>query len=101
MVENIGAGFSLGAVQGAEKSVTPTPNEVTNAFSTYLKNAIQDVNALQQESDKLNLGLATGQVQDVHQVMIASQKASLAIDMAMQLRNKAVEAYQEIMRMQI
>ncbi|KRI42982.1 flagellar hook-basal body complex protein FliE, partial [Acinetobacter baumannii] len=83
------------------KQAAPTPNEVTTAFSTYLKNAVQDINSLQKSSEALNQGLATGQVQDLHQVMIASQKAGVALDMAMQIRNKAVEAYQEIMRMQI
>jgi len=101
MIERIGDGLPLEAMQESGTKAAPTPYEVTTAFSTYLKNAIQDVNALQKTSEKLNQGLATGQVQDLHQVMIASQKAGVAIDMAMQLRNKAVEAYQEIMRMQI
>ncbi|MCP1355594.1 flagellar hook-basal body complex protein FliE [Aneurinibacillus migulanus] len=101
MIEKIGMNLPVEAMQGEEKRVSPTPYEATTAFSTYLKNAIQDVNGLQKASDKLNQGLATGQVQDIHQVMIASQKAGVAMDMAMQVRNKAVEAYQEIMRMQI
>lgn len=101
MIEKIGMGLPVEVIQGDGKQVAPTPYEATTAFSAYLKNAIQDVNGLQKASDTLNQGLAAGQVQDIHQVMIASQKAGVAIDMAMQVRNKAVEAYQEIMRMQI
>jgi flagellar hook-basal body complex protein FliE len=101
MIDKVTMGMPISSIEGKQQGTTPTPHEVTTAFSTYLKNAIQDINALQKASDKMNLGLATGQVQDVHQVMIASQKAGIAIEMAMQVRNKAVEAYQEIMRMQI
>ncbi|MFT9847862.1 flagellar hook-basal body complex protein FliE [Aneurinibacillus sp. REN35] len=101
MIEKIGAGMLPQVSLGEDKQASPTPNEVTTAFSTYLKNAVQDVNALQKAGEAMNQGLATGQVQDLHQVMIASQKAGVALDMTMQIRNKAVEAYQEIMRMQI
>jgi flagellar hook-basal body complex protein FliE len=101
MIDKVTMGLPISSIEGKQQGITSTPYEVTTAFSTYLKNAIQDINALQKASDKMNQGLATGQVQDIHQVMIASQKAGIAIEMAMQVRNKAVEAYQEIMRMQI
>ena len=45
--------------------------------------------------------LITGEVEDLHQVMIAAQKASITLDLTIQVRNKVVEAYQEIMRMQM
>ncbi|WP_155837035.1 flagellar hook-basal body complex protein FliE [Aneurinibacillus terranovensis] len=78
-----------------------TPYEASRSFSSYLKNAVDDINRLQSTATQMNYGLLTGQVQDMHQVMIAGQKATLALDMAVQVRNKAVEAYQEIMRMQV
>ncbi|WCN39090.1 flagellar hook-basal body complex protein FliE [Aneurinibacillus uraniidurans] len=99
MIEKISMGLPAASVQGVTQ--TPTPNEVTESFASYLRDAINDVNGLQKTADKMNEGLATGQVQDFHQVTIASQKASIALEMTMQVRNKAVEAYQEIMRMQI
>ena len=99
MIEKISIGLPTAQVQGITQ--TPTPHEVTESFSSYLKKAVNEVNSLQKASEKMNQGLATGQVQDFHQVMIASQKSGVALEMAMQVRNKAIEAYQEIMRIQI
>jgi flagellar hook-basal body complex protein FliE len=83
------------------QAVAPTPFDVTKSFSSYLTGALEDINSQQTAADKMNQGLLTGQVQDMSQVMIASQKAALSLDMAVQVRNKAIDAYQEIMRMQI
>ena len=54
-----------------------------------------------QHADALGQQVATGQLQDIHQFMAASTKASLAVELTVAIRNKAVEAYQEIMRMQV
>jgi flagellar hook-basal body complex protein FliE len=79
-------------------------NEVqkeTIPFSEFLKNSIADVNKLQLEAGKLRQQLVTGEIYDIHQVMIAAEKASISMQFAIQVRNRLVEAYQEIMRMQI
>ena len=73
----------------------------TKSFGEYLTDSLKKVNELQLESDKLNMALAAGRVEDVSQVVVASQKADLAIQLTLQLRNRAVSAYQEIMRMQV
>ncbi|KNF08809.1 flagellar hook-basal body complex protein FliE [Gottschalkia purinilytica] len=70
-------------------------------FSDYLKQALDKVNDLQLEADNQNLLLATGQVENIHDVTIASEKAKIALDLTMAVRNKVVDAYREIMRMQI
>ena len=70
-------------------------------FGTYLKNALSEVNALQVESARQSALLAAGKVQDVSQVIVASQKADIAMQLTLQLRNRATSAYQEIMRMQV
>lgn len=77
------------------------PENKVEGFGQVLKDALKEVSAAQNESDKLTNQLITGEVQDVHEVMIASQKASLSLQMTMQVRNKVVEAYQEVMRMQV
>lgn len=77
------------------------PENKVEGFGQVLKDALKEVSAAQNESDKLTSQLITGEVQDVHEVMIASQKASLSLQMTMQVRNKVVEAYQEVMRMQV
>lgn len=70
-------------------------------FSKFLTDAIQDVNKLQQTADQASLDLAAGKIQDVSQAVIASEKAAISLQLTMQVRNKVVDAYQEIMRMQV
>lgn len=70
-------------------------------FGQFLTDALNQVDALQKNADAASVGLATGQIQDLHTVMIALQKASLSLSMTVEVRNKALDAYQEIMRMQM
>ncbi|WP_372869076.1 flagellar hook-basal body complex protein FliE [Planomicrobium okeanokoites] len=77
------------------------PENKVEGFGEIFKQAIQNVNQTQKASDKLTSDLATGQVENIHEVMIASEKASLSLELTMQVRNKVVEAYQEVMRMQV
>jgi flagellar hook-basal body complex protein FliE len=79
---------------------TQQPQEV-QSFGEYLTNAMKKVNKLQLDSDEQNALLAAGQIEDVSQVVVASQKAEIALQLTLQLRNRAVSAYQEIMRMQV
>lgn len=79
---------------------TQEPAEVKN-FGQYLTDALKKTNELQLESDKQNALLAAGRIEDVSQVVIAAQKADIAMQLTLQLRNKAMTAYQEIMRMQV
>lgn len=72
-----------------------------NDFGKMLKNAINEVNEAQLNSSKATEKLITGQDIELHEVMIAAQKASITLQAALEVRNKAVEAYQEMMRMQI
>ena len=71
------------------------------SFGAALKGAVKEVNGLQVQADKVSAKMATGDLQDVHQAMIAMQKASLAMQFTVQVRNKVIDAYQEIMRTQV
>ncbi|MGE4282501.1 MAG: flagellar hook-basal body complex protein FliE [Clostridia bacterium] len=70
-------------------------------FSEFFKNAMDQVNQLQQNAVHSNDLLAAGQVENLHQVMIDSEKADIALQFTIQVRNKIMDAYNEIMRMQI
>ncbi|MDE3034386.1 MAG: flagellar hook-basal body complex protein FliE [Nitrospirota bacterium] len=70
-------------------------------FVGTLKDAIAKVNEVQVEATQAVEKLATGESQNVHQTMIALQKADVSFQLMMQLRNKIVTAYEEIQRMQI
>jgi flagellar hook-basal body complex protein FliE len=67
----------------------------------FLNDAIKETNELQLESEQLNQAFAMGMNDNLHQVMIASEKADIALQFTIQIRNKLLEAYQEIMRMQV
>lgn len=71
------------------------------SFSDVLRQAISDLQQLQRTSTYNNYLLATGQVENLHKVMIDAEKADIALQFTLQVRNKLLEAYQEIMRMQI
>jgi flagellar hook-basal body complex protein FliE len=84
----------------------PTPttggSERTDAsFIDALKESIRQVNDAQLQADQAMNDLTTGRQQDLHQTMIAIEKASLSFELMMQVRNKIVSAYEEISRMQI
>lgn len=71
------------------------------SFGDVLKKAIDHVNKAQIESDKMTEALATGKNIELHDVMITAQKSSITLLTAVEVRNKAIEAYQEMMRMQV
>lgn len=75
--------------------------EAQNQFSNQLKTAIEQLNATQIESDIKTEALANGEIDDLHDVMITAQKASVTLNAAVEVRSKALDAYNEIMRMQI
>lgn len=72
-----------------------------SGFGEVLKDAISTVSELQNQSNQEIQKLMTGESKDLHTTVIAMQKADLSFQMMMQVRNKIVQAYQEIMRMQV
>ncbi|MEE4152934.1 MAG: flagellar hook-basal body complex protein FliE [Erythrobacter sp.] len=68
-------------------------------FAGTLSAALKKVNAVQQRSGDLQAGYERGEVTDIAQVMLARQEAGLAFEATLQVRNKLLNAYQEIMRM--
>lgn len=76
-------------------------DEPVKSFGEYVVDALKKTNELKLESERLNAALAAGRIEDVSQVVVASQKAEIALQLTLQLRNRATAAYQEIMRMQV
>jgi flagellar hook-basal body complex protein FliE len=70
-------------------------------FKDLLIDALNNVNTLEQESAKLTEDFIAGRTDDIHSVLIAGEKATISLQFVMEVRNKVLEAYQEIMRMQI
>jgi flagellar hook-basal body complex protein FliE len=97
-VSNIGANLT-GAVGSA--SAQPAASAGGAApFSDLLTDAVGEVNSLQDQAHAAVTGLISGSGVDVHTAMIATQKASMAFELALAVRNKAVQAYQQVMSMQ-
>lgn len=74
-------------------------NEVS--FQDLLNNELGKTNQLLIQSEQVNNDFAVGKTDNIHEVMIASEKADIALQLTMQVRNKLMDAYSEIMRMQI
>ena len=70
------------------------------SFGEWLKRSIQTVNQMQQDADVAARKLVSGESRDIHGTMIAMQKAGIAMDLMLEVRNKIVAAYDEIKRMQ-
>lgn len=79
-------------------ATTPAPPA---GFADLLGRALNQLQSISDTADQKVNALATGQDVELHEVMLAVEAESLAISLATQVRNKAVEAYQEIFRMQI
>lgn len=96
-VGRIGAGFPASA-----PSTGPAPGaDGGPSFKDSLVNALRQVNEFQLEADEMSRALAAGQAAELHQVMLAADKANLSLQFTLQVRTKIIEAYQEIMRLQV
>lgn len=71
------------------------------SFGDVLNNAIKEVNDAQVRADETTQSFLSGEIQDIHQVTIAMEEAKLMMHLAVEVRNKVIEAYQEISRMQV
>lgn len=75
--------------------------DVSRQFNSMLADAITNLNNQQAQVEGLNGQFIRGQLDDVHQLTISAEKAELGLQLTVQMRNKAIEAYQEIMRTQL
>ena len=77
------------------------PPQQTNpvSFGQMLKGSLDQVNQLQQDADESINDLAVGKNTDIHQTMVAVEKASVSFELLMQIRNKVIAAYERVMRM--
>lgn len=87
-------GFATMAGTGAAGSAAGVP------FAGVLQTMVQQTSALDQKASQAVTGLLSGQGVEIHDAMIATQKADMAFQLALEVRNKAVGAYQQMMGMQ-
>ena len=98
------AALELGAIEpgalGAASALRSTAAAPDTAFNTLL-GSLEQLNAQMNANDQSIQQLALGGTDNLHQVMMTLERTRLAFELALQVRNKALEAYQELMRMQV
>lgn len=94
-VQGIGAVKSAAAAAGGAVAGAGQPGE----FKALLENSLKELNDVNAAADKTIEQIAQGEVKDMHQVMLAVEKANLTFSTMMQIRNKLLDAYKEVMQM--
>lgn len=84
-----------------QAGVSSASQDTAASFAETLQQAFDKINEMQQRSAELARQFAAGETDDLVQVVTAAEEASVALQLAVQVRNKVIEAYQEIMRMQV
>ena len=92
---------SVGAALPSLPTTKPVAAEGATGFGDMITQALQNVQGTHTNADSLAQAAATGNATDVHDYMIAATQANLATELTVAVRNKAVEAFNDIMRMQI
>ncbi len=91
----------IGGVPAAQQQFATNDAPLDKSFASVLKRAVDEVNTKQQQSERALADVATGQVKDLHQAAIAIGKAENSMKLMLEVRNKAISAYKEILRTQI
>ena|SRR5690625_4671669 len=78
-----------------------TPNNSISNFKNILHTSINKLNDSQIESQKMTEDLISGNVDNLHEVMVTAQKAAITLEASVQIQRKVIDAYNEIMRMQV
>lgn len=96
---------AIGALSGIDPTVGVSGSQQTTgtggaAFGNALTGAIDDLQGLQGTSDRLAIQAVTGNLDDIHDATLASTRAQVTLELVAGVRNKAVDAFNEIMRMQ-
>lgn len=87
------------AYEAAAGASAPQPAQ--SGFAQTLASMVGDVDRLQDHSAEVSRSMVAGEATDVHEVMVAVEESSLAFSLMVEIRNKLLEAYQELMRMQV
>lgn len=85
---------------GGTPSVASTSAGSDSSFASSITGAVDELRSLQSEADTLKVAAVTGDLDDIHAAMIASTRASVTLELVAAVRNKGVDAFTEIMRMQ-
>jgi flagellar hook-basal body complex protein FliE len=94
-------GITQGLNDKASTSKVTLNDDSVPSFKDTLKTFLTDVNKMQNHADRSIERMVAGEITDVHQVMLAVEEANLSFNLMMEIRTKMVDAYQELLRMQV
>ncbi len=86
---------------GISKAVQPGAKDAAAGFSDVLRQSIDKVNSTMQEAGEMAVGLTSGKHANIHETMIALEKASISFRLLTKVQGKVLSAYQDVMRMQV
>ena len=93
--------FPVSIVSSGKIKEKKSSNDLYDDFSKILKDAISNLNNIQKNADEKMIDFAKGDIENIHDVTIAVSKADISLSLAIEVRNRLLEAYREITRMQI
>ncbi|MCR4419881.1 MAG: flagellar hook-basal body complex protein FliE [Clostridia bacterium] len=96
-VEAVASMLAPAPAEGVGKEGAAAPR----SFGDVLAEKLAEVDALQKRATEMLEGFLAGEVTDVHEVILAAQQAELALQLTVEIRNRVIEAYQEVARMQL
>ncbi len=99
--------MNIGAINPALKGIAQQATKLsgqgvpTEDFGKMLMDVMKDVNSAQNNAGEMQNAFMTGQNVELHELMISMERAGLAMELTLQVRNKLLDAYQELSRMQV
>jgi len=99
LIEPIGSNLNMLSLDS--NKINTSNRNPSDDFGDLVRDNLQQVNNLEKNADNLTTQFALGEIDDIHQVTIATEKARMALNMTLGVQNRLVQAYEEVMRMQI
>jgi len=100
-IASLGLPREIPFLQNKQTIEAPQDEKRGKSFSDTIKEFVSDVDHIQKNADLQVERFATGDLKDIHEVMIAAQQANLSLQLLVEIRNKVMESYRELMRMQV
>ncbi|AGC67583.1 flagellar hook-basal body complex protein FliE [Thermoclostridium stercorarium subsp. stercorarium DSM 8532] len=98
---NVSAVSSVMDNMSVNNALNKVAEKESISFRDMLMNEIYRVSELEKEADAITSDFISGKTDNIHSVLIAAEKASIALQLMIEIRNKVIDAYNEIMRMQV
>lgn len=101
MIDKINIASTSSPVSQSKTGDISGAADVSKGFGSFLNDALNQLSSQETAVHNLNEQFIKGEATDIHQLMIHSEKLSLGLELTVQVRNKVIEVYQDVMRMQI